>query len=310
MKRALILSGGGSFGAFEVGAIDYLIQKAGLDFDTFLGTSVGALNVSFLGQAQNAAELKEYAAKLRDFWMGIPGYQAIYKQSIIGKFILIFRDYLYKPNGLKKIIRQKIDFQKLCGNPAKNVKIAVVELETGEIVMADNQCKQFAEDFPDYILASSSMPLYFPGVWINSKRCYDGGLRDITPLGKIFEENPDEIVIVTTYPVKTDFSPRFKIEKPLGTLKVLLRTIDIFANEIGANDLKVANFICEQLEYSPKQGEVTIQLITPEEPLPGNDSLEFEPHRIRELFNMGRHAAQKPRIIKYPCELQSKKISG
>lgn len=310
MKRALILSGGGSFGAFEVGAVDYLIQQEGLDFAYFLGTSVGALNVSFLGQAHNAGELKEYAAELSDFWMSINGYRSIYKRSVLGKMALLFRDYLYEPEGLKKIIHQKIDFQKLCNNPAKNVKIAVVELETGEIVLADNQNDQFKCNFADYILASSSMPLYFPGVVINSKRYYDGGLRDITPLGKISDEKPDEIVIVTTYPVKKDFSPHFKIEKPKGSLNVLLRTIDIFANEIGANDLKVANFIYSQIDNYPKRGEAAIRLITPEEPLPGNDALEFEPHRIRDLFNKGVQAAQKPRTIKYPGENQLMKKNG
>jgi NTE family protein len=309
-KQALILSGGGSFGAFEVGAIDYLIQKADFKFDIFLGTSVGALNAGFLGQAHNNDELKDNAAKLTEFWMSINGYQDIFNRSIIGDSVLVFRDYLYEPVGLKKIIKQNINFDKLCGNPAKNVKIAVVELETGKIVLADNQSPEYWEDYPNYILASTSMPLYFPGVMINSRRCYDGGLRDITPIGKVFDERPDEIVIVTTYPVNEDFSPRFREEHPVGSLKVLLRTIDIFANEIGANDLKVANFIYEQLEYFPGQGDVAIHFITPEDPLPGNDSLDFDPKRIRDNFKKGYEAAQKPRTLIYRSELQPGKLSG
>jgi NTE family protein len=310
VKRVLILSGGGSFGAFEVGAIEYLVQKQGLDFEVFLGTSVGALNASFLGQASNSAELKKYAGDLRDFWMSITGYQTIFKRSILGDLALLFRDYLYEPVGLKQIIQQKIDFQKLCNNPAKSVKIAVVELETGEIVLADSQNDEYKKDFANYIMASSSMPLYFPGVVINSKRCYDGGLRDIAPCGKIFDEQPSEITVVTTYPVKKDFSPRLKVENPLGSLKVLLRTIDIFVNEIGANDLKVVNFLSKQLEHFPGQGEITVRFITPADPLPGNDALDFEPKRIKELYNRGYEAAQKPRIVKYPNELQSMKLSG
>ena len=46
MKRALVLSGGGSKGAFEVGAIAHLINKK-VDFQLFTGTSVGALNAAF-----------------------------------------------------------------------------------------------------------------------------------------------------------------------------------------------------------------------------------------------------------------------
>jgi NTE family protein len=43
MKRALVVSGGGSRGAFAVGAIRQLLTIfPGLDFDIYVGTSTGA----------------------------------------------------------------------------------------------------------------------------------------------------------------------------------------------------------------------------------------------------------------------------
>ena len=48
MKKALVISGGGSKGAFAGGVAEYLINKKKKDYDLFLGTSTGSLLVSHL----------------------------------------------------------------------------------------------------------------------------------------------------------------------------------------------------------------------------------------------------------------------
>ena len=40
-NRAVVMSGGGAKGAFQVGALDYLIQDLGLDFQVIAGVSDG-----------------------------------------------------------------------------------------------------------------------------------------------------------------------------------------------------------------------------------------------------------------------------
>ena len=48
-KRAMVISGGGSKGAFAVGVLDQFEQsEPDLSFDVFVGTSTGALIVLFL----------------------------------------------------------------------------------------------------------------------------------------------------------------------------------------------------------------------------------------------------------------------
>jgi NTE family protein len=297
MKRALVLSGGGCLGAFEVGAIEYLIQKQGLNFDIFLGTSVGALNVSFLGQAYNFQELGQYAEILKKFWLSITGDWSIYRKNILGELVLLFRDYLYIPTGLIKIIDQYIDFNRLCGNPAKVVKIAVVATETGELRYADNRREELWADFPKYILASASMPIFFPKVSIDSNHWYDGGLRDITPLGAVFDEKPDEIVIVTNFPIRDDFSPYLGAASPTGSLNTLMRTIDILTGEINANDIQLAHEINERPECFPGRKKVPLQLIIPKNPIAEHNPLNFNPQRIRDHMQQGFIAAQKPRTL-------------
>ena len=48
MKKALVISGGGSKGAFAGGVAQYLMKKEGKDYDLYIGTSTGSLMVSHL----------------------------------------------------------------------------------------------------------------------------------------------------------------------------------------------------------------------------------------------------------------------
>jgi predicted acylesterase/phospholipase RssA len=48
VKKALVISGGGSKGAFAGGVAQYLMKERGNDYDLFLGTSTGSLMVSHL----------------------------------------------------------------------------------------------------------------------------------------------------------------------------------------------------------------------------------------------------------------------
>ena len=52
-NRAVVMSGGGSKGAFQAGALDYLIQDQGLDFQVIAGVSTGSLNSVVLSQASS-----------------------------------------------------------------------------------------------------------------------------------------------------------------------------------------------------------------------------------------------------------------
>ncbi len=62
---ALVLSGGGAKGAFEVGAVRCLTEL-GYEFDMFVGTSVGALNAAKLAESE-AQSLVE----LESLWLGL-----------------------------------------------------------------------------------------------------------------------------------------------------------------------------------------------------------------------------------------------
>ena len=60
MKKALVISGGGSKGAFAGGVAQYLMKKENKDYDLFIGTSTGSLMVSHLALGKLDALKKLY----------------------------------------------------------------------------------------------------------------------------------------------------------------------------------------------------------------------------------------------------------
>ncbi len=297
MKRALVLAGGGSKGAFEVGAVEFLVRESGLDFDIFLGTSVGALNASILSQSRNYHELCQQVKILKKVWLGIKGSSSIYHKNLCGVFSLLFKDYLYNPRGLKHLLKEYVDPERLFTNPTRVLKVATVAEETGELLYADNHSPQLRKDFLSYILASASIPLFFPAVKINDNHWYDGGLRDVTPLGTVFRERPDEIVIILTFPINSNLTPVLSSATHKGALSSILRALEIMSNEISANDLQLANVINQNHRNLLGRRCVPLRIIAPDKPLTGSHVLEFKPECIRKNLDLGFLSAQKPTIL-------------
>lgn len=305
MKRALVLAGGGSRGAFQAGAIDYLVNKTGLDFNVFYGTSVGALNASILGQARNFRELTEQVNALNNLWLGIEGNSSIYQSGFLDVFNLLFRDSLYYPKGLRKLLKEYVDPNRLCHNPAKYIKVATVAIETGELFFADSRNPNLTAEILDYILASASIPPFFPPVHIQQKHWYDGGLRDVTPLGAAFKEHPDEIVIILPFLIDEQFHPVIPHVSYGNLIQSLLRAVGIMSNEISANDLQLARIINQYHRLFPGKRQIPIYIIAPKTPLEG-EILDFSPEAIRANIKKGYESAHSPISI---SQITSKKFA-
>ena len=64
-KRALVISGGGVNGAYQVGVLWYLVNVLECRFDHIFGTSTGAITAAALAQANNLVELKERVEQVK-----------------------------------------------------------------------------------------------------------------------------------------------------------------------------------------------------------------------------------------------------
>lgn len=246
-RRALVLSGGGAKGSFQIGVMEELILNRGLDFEILCGVSVGALNASFLAQAPfdpihsdvSLQNLKKAFITLRRLWLEeIEGNESVYlKRPGADAGIVFGADSIYDPEPLKKLLKKYLNPRSL--EKSKRVlKIQYVSLESGKLKTANNKSPKIV----DYVLASGTMPYYFPPVKIRKEHLVDGGIRDITPLGQAFQAGAEAIYVIYASPFHVEpqsFSEGWTGMK-INAFTYLGRAVELMVNEIYRTDIEGA----------------------------------------------------------------------
>jgi len=206
-RRALVLSGGGSKGAFETGAIYHLVVQRHCDFHEFSGVSVGALNGAFLAQAAPSQDPSESFGNLAarteglvSLWQSVKSAKDIRKarRLAMARFGLFGAESLSDFGPLRQLLDRNISIEKLAeGRP---VRAGVVSFWSGsyrEVLAQPLIAKAGARSFMEYLFASSVPPVYGklpriadgsmaddPKLW---SQFSDGSLRHITPVASYFK---------------------------------------------------------------------------------------------------------------------------
>lgn len=66
--EGLVLAGGGSRASFQIGALRYLYERAGIKPSTIVGTSAGAILTAMLGQSLDADDQAAAVRRLEELW--------------------------------------------------------------------------------------------------------------------------------------------------------------------------------------------------------------------------------------------------
>ena len=190
MKRALILSGGGARGAFQVGVWEYLQAKV-WDPDLICGTSVGAINAVAIGSGMPLE-------KLMHIWKTLSRTR-VYRLQF-GRFLaaaLYGRTFkpLMDTAPLRATITNALDLDALRRSP-RDILITAVNMRTSQISLFDQKTLGV-----DHVMATSAMPLLFPWQMIDGQPHWDGGVMANTPLFPALERGVDEIIVVLLSPV-------------------------------------------------------------------------------------------------------------
>ncbi|MCQ2742185.1 MAG: patatin-like phospholipase family protein [Bacilli bacterium] len=202
MKKALVLCGGGSLGAYEMGAWR-MLRELNMDFDIVVGTSIGAINgaVYATGDYDKAVELwkeidvSKVMTNGMDLNKGFIGELDFKENSKLRRWL----EYYFDNNGadigpFKKIIEKTIDPKKVLASK-KIYGVVTVEAKTlKECHIIMNEQKE--EDILGYIYASSACFPIFPMHKMNGKTYIDGGYRNNMPVDFAFELGADEVVAV------------------------------------------------------------------------------------------------------------------
>ena len=277
-RRALVLSGGGSKGAFEVGVLQRLMGEQQLDYDLLCGTSVGAINASHLAQTP-IGQPREAAARLRALWDTVTTDKVRRSWFPFGRVSAFFKTSVYDSSPLHAWIRSGLDAAAVRSS-GRRLRIVSVAFGSGESFIADEQTPDLAE----WVIASSAFPVMLTPASIKGDLWTDGGLRTVTPLGEAIRAGADEIdVVLCSDPFAN--SP-IDVRDAHAIPQLLLRSIDILNGEVSRADLRIAGLKNDLAELRPEYRKVKIRLFQPSAPLLF-DSLDFDPASLRKMIDAG-----------------------
>jgi len=291
-NRVLIMSGGGSKGAFQAGVIEQLNQQ-GWEPDAVAGISVGALNGVMVATGQSK--------KLVKIWQGLREEQVLKKRRVDrqAKNYLLHRIGVEKANlgffdnsPLKKKLKESVGSQF-----TKHFYCGTVNIETGAYKEHIARPMMVPWNYLDAVIASTAIPVVFDPVRLDGELHVDGGVRHMNPIGKILQEhNPDEIIFITT----RKFDEPNEVKKVDDVVDVAVQTLNILLEEIFIKDLREFIRINDLVRQAEEQGAVlkksngepyktyTSKLYQPDKPL--GDSLNFSNEQANRNINIGLEA--------------------
>ena len=195
-EYGLVLSGGGTRGAFQIGVWKAL-KELGIDVKAIAGTSIGALNGALFLQDDFYTAVKLYERIKIDNIMKIERVNTNKNIFDLSNIFNVASNYK-KQKGidntpLREMIKQYIDMDKLYNS---DIDFGLVSYS----VRNKTPLQKFKNEIPkeqmeDYLLASACFPIFKPQV-INGEEYFDGGLYDNTPSNMLIEKGYKNIIIV------------------------------------------------------------------------------------------------------------------
>ncbi len=330
----IVFAGGGSFGAFEVGALQAFFEQWQAEHGSpppvrvIAGTSAGALIVPFTALGpdgiQEVSDLYRFARRKDAFSL---------RKSVLLPFALFshWSSSVYSANPLARLVKERLTDERLAKLTAMWTETRVVVLATdyatGQPAVYSNEPPldpgQYPETLRAGLLASASSPLTVPPVYIpngtnRAQPHLDGGVSAIAPFEAFFDlaAKPPavpltHIVVISPYPTypATDSHPAqrkaFPPKPNFGELSA--RTGALVSESSVTKEIALAwsalslrsagvsqEKVYERTGLNIPNPSVDLILFTPETRL-GWDTLRFDRAELEEIFTRGRQA--KPRHL-------------
>ncbi|MBE7630192.1 patatin-like phospholipase family protein [Tenacibaculum piscium] len=225
MKKALVISGGGSKGAFAGGVAEFLIKDKKKDYDLFLGTSTGSLMVSHLA-LNDVDGLKELYTNVdqKAIFSNSPfKIKTVHGEKVISiRHINTFWNFLNgrktfgESKNLRKLIKKNVtrEMYHQIRNDNKEVVVTLSNLTANQIeYKAISACTY--EDFCDWIWGSCNYVPFMSLLEKNNCQYADGGFGSLIPIREAILRGAKEIdaIILETevtqinrIPAKNSFS--------------------------------------------------------------------------------------------------------
>lgn len=282
-RRALVLSGGGSRGAWMTGAMKALAED-GRSWDSVHGVSVGALNAGWIAMHPKHQH-PACVSTLYSIWNKVLKTEQIYAAwAPFGlKYLYsLWKGSLHSGSPLRRLVEESWDGELIQKSGIK-LTVGCVSLSSGRYHAIDQTNPRIL----DYVLASSHLPLVFEPILIDGELWVDGGIRHQIPIIEALKEEPDEIDIIATSPVLTERTePKTDIQLK-SMSNVAGRAAEILADQVYANDYFTVLRAMKSIEkhgFANKQ--IKIRLYAPISQA-SISSMDFSEHIIQDGLRTG-----------------------
>jgi len=281
--RALVLSGGASKGAFQVGALRYLINDLNIQYDALCGVSVGALNCAFLSQFPKAQE-KEAFIQLQDLWNNIDNSKVRKNWLPFGMLHGLWLDSVYNSKPLIDLVRSGLDLNTI-RQSNRNIAVGAVSVSTGNY----RSFTQKDDCFVDAVLASSSYPMGLNPIIIDGQKWTDGGVKHILPIQEAIDFGATDIDIILCGPQQT--TDAFN---DVDVITFGMRCFDLMTDQNIVADLKIAQLYNQLVSanLAPGKKYLNMKIIQPTQTLQ-TSSLNFDHAAIQQMLDQGYNEAKQ-----------------
>jgi NTE family protein len=297
-NRALVLSGGGGRGAFQVGVFEYL-ESINWKPDIIVGTSIGSMNAAV------------YAVG------GIITLQKMW-ESIRTKDM--HRFFRWKPwssvfdRAPWKRTLEKYAPEDQLAKITMPLYMVATDITTGHPTVYTNgekpsQNKGLYQKVPAlthaHLLASSSIPYVYAPIGIQDNKHWDGAVMYNSPLRPAIDADAHEVlmVLLSPYHKLEENDPRPMVQRsalppmPRGLLGGIGYVLDLALIGTFENDFeelrKVNRRVRRGMSGAPDHREVKGAVIAPAEWISPLDIIRYGPKRANELRAMGIKATRQ-----------------
>lgn len=266
----IVLEGGSFRGCYTSGVLDVLMEN-GINLQTTIGTSAGALN----GYNYVAGEIGR-AAKIN------LGYR--HDRRYMGPRTLARNRGVVGFDFLLNEVEEEIPFNReRFEDPNRRFLVTVTNCETGQVRYCE---KGITPDFQKAVQASASMPFVSDMVEVDGVPCLDGGCAVKIPYRWALDNGFEKILVVRTRPAE--------YRRPQETKAFTEITERIYRNypqlvELLDNQSEQYNGACQELEQLQEQGKLL--MLCPSGSI-SVSAIEGDMERLGALYLLGRADAK------------------
>jgi len=285
-NRCLVISGGGSKGAYAGGIVEYLTLVEKRDYDMYVSSSTGTL-VQLLTATGDIPKLKEAYTTVtnKDIWKINPfkitdNNQGTIKaelnwwnviRNLLPSFSLVrqkkfpFFTIKKKHGGIsfgdssnllgliKRFMSQK-EYLRIKEELDKELVVCVVNATLKKVEYKSSENWGY-DDFCEWTQASCSAYPFMSPVLKNDFQYIDGGILETTPIQEAIRRGATDIDVI----ILNEEVPEEKIEFMRNLMHGILTEIDMMHSELAKDDIKIGKLKAEEEEviinfyYTPRR---------------------------------------------------------